>query len=93
MGVLHFPQVVAECKTERIAEVTSGPTMGQNRWKNGDIPSGPGDLEGCIWSRATRTSSSVYGISKERLISSVTTRSIELSTSFMCVGFEVINSL
>ena len=52
----HHP----ECKTDNTADVTSGPMMCQNFWnKYGDMLLGPGDLDGCIWKRATLNSSLV----------------------------------
>ena len=76
-----FLKYLPECKADNTAMVTSSPTMCQNFWKKkGDIPSSPGDFDGCMLKRALLTSSSKYGWFKEPTISSVTTLSTSSST-------------
>lgn len=59
--------------------------------KKRDIPSGPGDFDGCIWNSTCLTSSGLCPWSKVLFISRVTKWSIKFNTSLKFVGLDNMN--
>ena len=57
MCVIHLMRKWFECRTDKTTLVTSISTTCHNFWKkNGDIPLGPGDFEGCMLNKSFLTS-------------------------------------